>query len=118
MRQGNLGIMVSLRYPEMSGKEAGTHWPGTLGWPGESPPWDSYHSPFPTHLPLSHTHSSDQLRAVSRVSGLDSCEEKGRRRGRGALPALDLLEAEALGRGAEGRPRLYNLVRELYLSEP
>lgn len=38
---------------------------------------------------LSHTHSSDQLRAVSRVSGLDSCKEKGRRSRRGALPGLD-----------------------------
>lgn len=37
----------------------------TLGWPGQTPPLDSCHSPFPTHLPLSHTHSSHQLKVVT-----------------------------------------------------
>lgn len=43
------------------------------------PTMDSYHSPFPTHLPLSHTHSGDQLRAM--ISSDDLAWTAARRRG-------------------------------------
>lgn len=74
-----------------------------LEWPGQTLPLDSCHSPFPTHLPLSHTHSSYQLKAVTSSERLawTAAKRRGGRVGR----ELFLLWTPVGGRGSGWRCR-------------